>query len=97
MSSDAASVVIVEALEVIAWCVGPFELIEFAIAEFHVDGGNCVVDLRDRVGPDDRGRHHRAMVQPRQGDCGAGNTVRRGDIADGVDDGAVGIGCLVGV
>ena len=49
-----------------------FELIEFVIAEFDVDGGNGVVDLRDRVGPDDRGRHQRAMVQPRQGERSRG-------------------------
>src|ERR1700756_4424182 len=88
---------IVEALEVIARGVGTLQSLKFVVGEFDVEGGEGVVDLRGCVGADNRGRHHGVVVQPGQGDRGAGNAASRGDLADGVDDGAVCIGCPVGV
>jgi len=87
----------VEALEVIARGVGTLQSLKLVVGEFDAEGGEGVVDLRGRVGTDNRGRHHGVVVQPGQGDRGAGNAASRGDLADGIDNGAVGIGCPVGV
>src|SRR6478736_543621 len=63
----------VEALEVIAGGVGTLQSLKLVVGEFDVEGGEGVVDLRGRVGTDNRGRHHGVVVQPGQGDRGAGN------------------------